>query len=189
VQIISTIHDATIVNTGWKDKKTNMEVKKAYAVVQYNKFMKGIDRADQYLSYYSVLRITVKWSKKVVLNLLNCVLFNTFFMHRTLNTNKKMKYKNFLHDVGRYGILEVENQSESSSDDLSCQRSKQNQGGLNRTRQADSPWISEYTNLKKLLLVRRKKRRILQDSVKCKFFVVLLHRGSCFEKYPSVTNY
>ena len=52
VRIISTIHDAKIVNTGRKDGKTNMEMKKPYAVVQYNKFMKGIDRADQYLSYY-----------------------------------------------------------------------------------------------------------------------------------------
>ena len=41
-----------------------MEINKPYAVVQYNKFMKGLDRADQYLSFYSVLRKTVKWSKK-----------------------------------------------------------------------------------------------------------------------------
>jgi hypothetical protein len=45
-------------------------------------------RADQYLSFYPLLRKTVKWSKKVVLYLLNCALFNTFFVHRTLNTNK-----------------------------------------------------------------------------------------------------
>jgi len=50
---------------------------------------------------------------------------------------------------------------------VNCQRSKQHQGGLNRTRQADSPGISEYTNLKKLFLVGREKRSILQDSVKC----------------------
>ena len=36
---ISTIHDATVVSTGQKDRKTNMEIKKPYAVVQYNKFM------------------------------------------------------------------------------------------------------------------------------------------------------
>jgi len=59
--MISTIHEATIVNTRQKDKKTNVEIKKPYAVVQYNKFMKGVDSADQYLSYYSVLRKTVKW--------------------------------------------------------------------------------------------------------------------------------
>jgi hypothetical protein len=37
----------TTVNTGRKDRKMNKEIKKPYAVVQYNKFIKGIDRADQ----------------------------------------------------------------------------------------------------------------------------------------------
>jgi len=64
VRMISAMHDATVVNTGRKDRKTNMEIKKPYAVVQYNKFIKDIDKADQYLSYYSVLKETVKWSKK-----------------------------------------------------------------------------------------------------------------------------
>jgi hypothetical protein len=32
--MISTIHDATIVNMRRKDRKINMEVKKPYAVVQ-----------------------------------------------------------------------------------------------------------------------------------------------------------
>jgi hypothetical protein len=58
--MISTIHDTTIVNTGRKERKRNMEIKKPYTVVQCNKFMKGIERPDQYLSYYSVLRKTVK---------------------------------------------------------------------------------------------------------------------------------
>ena len=58
--MISTIHDATIVNKGRKDRKTNMEIKKPYAVVQYNKFVNDVDRADQYLSLYSLLRKTVK---------------------------------------------------------------------------------------------------------------------------------
>ena len=54
VRMISMIHEATIVNTGRKERKRNMEIKKPYAVVQYNKFMKGVDRGDQYLSYYSI---------------------------------------------------------------------------------------------------------------------------------------
>jgi len=86
--MISTIHDTTIVNKGRKDKKTNVEITKPYAVGQNNKFIKGVDRADHYLSLYSFLRKTVKWSKKVVLYLLNCALFNTFFVYRTLNTKK-----------------------------------------------------------------------------------------------------
>jgi len=79
VRMISTIHEATIVNTGLKDRKTNIEIKKPYAFVQYNKFMKGTDRAEQYLSFYSLLRKTVKWLKKVVLYALNCALLNAFF--------------------------------------------------------------------------------------------------------------
>jgi len=50
---------------------------------------------------------------------------------------------------------------------LNCLRSKHHQGGLNRTRQADSTVISEYTNFKKLLVVGREKGSILQDRVKC----------------------
>jgi hypothetical protein len=40
--MISTIHDTTIVDKGRKERKTNMEIKKSYAVVQYNKFLKGV---------------------------------------------------------------------------------------------------------------------------------------------------
>jgi len=118
VRMTSTIHEATIVNTQQNDRKTNMEIKKPYALVQYNKFMNGVEWADQYLNYYSVLRKTVKWSKKVVLYLLNCALFNTIFVYRTLNTNKTIKYKNFLHEVGRSWISEDQNRRESNSDDL-----------------------------------------------------------------------
>jgi hypothetical protein len=45
--------------------------------------MKGIDRADKYLNYYSVVRKGVKWSKKMVLYLINCALFNAFCVYRT----------------------------------------------------------------------------------------------------------
>jgi hypothetical protein len=65
VQMISMIREVTIVNTGRKDRKTNTEMKKPYAVVQYNKLMKGIDQAHQCLSFYSVLWKTIKCPKKL----------------------------------------------------------------------------------------------------------------------------
>ena len=46
--MVSMIHDATNANKGRKDSKTNMEIKKPYAVGQYNKLIKGVDRTDQY---------------------------------------------------------------------------------------------------------------------------------------------
>ena len=85
--MVSTIHEATIGNTGRKDRKTNTEIKMPYALVQYNKFMKGVDRADQYLSYYSVLRKTIKLSKKSGTVSSKLCSLQHIFVHRTLNTN------------------------------------------------------------------------------------------------------
>jgi hypothetical protein len=99
VQMISTIHESTIINTRQKDGKTNMEIKKHYVVFQYDKFMKGIDRADQYLNFYSVLRNTVKWSIKVVMYLLNRVLFNAYFVQDTKYKQKSKVQE--LHARGR----------------------------------------------------------------------------------------
>ena len=62
--MISTIHDATTVNKGRKDRKTKMEIKKPYPIFRCNKFIKDVDRADQHLSYYSVLKKTVKMVEK-----------------------------------------------------------------------------------------------------------------------------
>ena len=60
VDMISTLHNTTLVNAGRKDKKTNVEIRKPYCIVQYNKFTKRVDMADQYLSYYSIEGKTVK---------------------------------------------------------------------------------------------------------------------------------
>ena len=55
-----------------------MEIKKPYAVVQYNNFIMCVDRVVLYPGYYLFLNKAVKWSKKVVLCLLKCRLVNHF---------------------------------------------------------------------------------------------------------------
>ena len=69
--------------------------------------------------------------------------------------------------VGRCWISESRVQPNQVLITFSCQKSKQHQGGLNRTHQADSSGISEYTNWKKSLLVGMEERIILQVVVKC----------------------
>ena len=166
VWMISMIHSATVVNTGRRDRKTDKEIKKPY-VVQYNKFMKGIDRADQYLSFYSVRRKSVKSPKKVVFYLLNCALFNAFFVYRTLNTKKKVKYKNFPHKVGRSRISEVQNWSESSSDDLQLPEKQTTPRGPKQDPPGRLSRQFRIPKLEKSLVVGRGKRSILQDGVLC----------------------
>jgi len=50
VNIISTIHNSTMVDVPRRNEGVK---KKLICIFQYNMFMKGVDRADQYLSYYS----------------------------------------------------------------------------------------------------------------------------------------
>ena len=89
------------------------------------------------------------------------------FLPTTLNTNKKMKYKNFLHEVARSCISAVQNPIDSSSNELQWpEKQPTPRGPKKEPPQADSLWISANTNWTKLLLVGRA-RSILQDSIKC----------------------
>jgi len=86
VKLINVTHDATVVNTGRKDRRTGSDIKKPYVVFQYNKIIKDVDRTDMYLTYYSVLRKTVKWLNVYArLCTLQCI-----FVYKTLNTNKNI---------------------------------------------------------------------------------------------------
>ena len=156
VQMISTIHDATTVNT-------NLGIQKSCAVVQYNKFTKDIDGADQYLSFYSLWRKTVKWPN-VPAKL--CTL-QGIFVHKPLNTNKKWSTRTSctVWQGTRYQKSSI--QPSPVLMNFNGQKSNQHQAGLSRTPQKDWPEISASTNWKKLLMVGKARRSILHDSVKC----------------------
>jgi len=68
-----------------------MEIKKPYSVVQYHKFIKGVDRADQYITYYTVLKKTKMVKKSGTVSAKLCAL-QRIFVYRTLHTNKVQEY-------------------------------------------------------------------------------------------------
>ncbi|CAK9829883.1 PiggyBac transposable element-derived protein 4 [Anthophora retusa] len=115
VYMISTIHSAELTNTTKVHWKTKQAIIKPQSVIEYNKYMMGVDLADQFLSYYSILRKTVKWTKKTVLFLLNCALFNAYRLYVEFNGNT-IRYKQFLHAVGRLWIEEYSSAQNVSSD-------------------------------------------------------------------------
>jgi hypothetical protein len=90
-------------------------------------------------------------------------------MYRTLNTNKKGKYKNFLHKLGRSWVSEVQDRSESKSNDLQLPEKQTTPRGPKKVpaRQPLQCFQNIQTGKKKKLVVGREKRSILQDSVKC----------------------
>jgi hypothetical protein len=92
-----------------------------------------------------------------------CALPCTYYVQNTKH-KQKWKYKALLLKIRRSWISNIQNTTEFVMKFI-CQRSKQQQGGLNRTCQAGSSGISEYTNWKEFLLVGREERNILQGDV------------------------
>lgn len=85
VRMISSIQNANLIDT-WKNRKTRNAILKPKCIMDYNNFMKGVNRADQFLSYYPIYYgKTIKWTKKVALYLINCALFNSFKVYEEIN--------------------------------------------------------------------------------------------------------
>lgn len=87
--MISTSPSADILESHNIDWVTKQKIWKLICVDDYNKFIKGVDWVDKYLSYYSIVRCTKKWTKKTVIFIINCALFNVFNVYRTLNPRSK----------------------------------------------------------------------------------------------------
>lgn len=69
------------------------EVKeKPVPIIQYNKFMSGIDRQDQMLSYYPCERKTVRWPTKLGIHILQISLQNAFHLYNTYSGKKMTLY-------------------------------------------------------------------------------------------------
>lgn len=53
--MVSTIHSGELTNTKKVHWKTKVEIRKPQSVIDYNKYMMGVDLADQFLSYFSIM--------------------------------------------------------------------------------------------------------------------------------------
>lgn len=59
--------------------RRQQEIKKPEAILNYNRFMSGIDRKDQMMSYYPCERKTLRWYKKLGIHIIYMCLINSFF--------------------------------------------------------------------------------------------------------------
>ena len=100
---VSTIHDDCSV---LKERHSRLvsggteEICKPYAIDQYNKFMGGVDKQDQFLSYYGFSRRTVKWWKKVFFHLLDTAVVNAYITYtHSQQSSKKLTHVQFMHYI------------------------------------------------------------------------------------------
>lgn len=71
---------------------------KPVEVDEYNRYMSGIDRSDQMMSYYSCPRRTVRWYKKVIFHVLDMMLWNSFHIYKK-HCVPQARFLNFRDDI------------------------------------------------------------------------------------------
>ena len=72
VLMMSSMHKAEMADTGKRDRHGAV-IRKPSVICDYNKHMGGVDRNDELLGFYTSLRKTLKWYKKLAFHL-------TFFL-------------------------------------------------------------------------------------------------------------
>ena len=92
--MLTTIHkdDVVAVERRSQQSDTGRElVQKPKAIVEYNKYMGGVDRADQFLSYYRFSHRTVKWWRRAFFFLLDMAVVNSYVLYTFNNPNSKAR--------------------------------------------------------------------------------------------------
>ncbi|XP_045783762.1 piggyBac transposable element-derived protein 4-like [Maniola jurtina] len=84
VLMISTEHHSNLVDSRNRRGQVSQKPK---VIVSYNKFMKGVDRKDQMLSYYPFYTKSTRWYRKMLLHVMQVMLLNSYLMF-----NQQMKY-------------------------------------------------------------------------------------------------
>lgn len=85
VRMISTGHKHQMVEV---TNRRGVKSKKPECIVSYNKYMSGIDRSDQMLSYYASTTKTIKWYRKVFFRLVDICIWNAFYLYRKQKDQK-----------------------------------------------------------------------------------------------------
>ncbi|XP_013420996.1 piggyBac transposable element-derived protein 4-like [Lingula anatina] len=95
VHLISTIEQAEMTPTGRNIPGTNTPIVVPSIVREYNRFMGGVDRSDQMVSYSTFNARTLKWWKRVTFHVISLAVLNAYLLYKTVTTGNPMLHRVF----------------------------------------------------------------------------------------------
>ena len=84
VPMLSTVHDDAMITKARRTRQAEggrEEVRKPVMVEEYNKYMGGVDKSDQLLSYYGFSHRTVKWWRRAFFHLIDLAVVNAYILY------------------------------------------------------------------------------------------------------------
>jgi len=91
VMMLSTFHSGKMIDSG-KTNRQGERIRKPDSVLSYNQHMCGVDRTDQLTSYYSPLRKSLRWYRKVVLHFFDLALINSYILYKKTGGRKDQSW-------------------------------------------------------------------------------------------------
>ena len=102
VTVLTTIHDGSTVDTQRRSRDApggHATIRKPTAVAEYNKYMGGVDLADQLVTYYGFEHRSLKWWKKLFFFLMETAVVNSYILYCDRNPNKKNRYSHLKFSI------------------------------------------------------------------------------------------
>ena len=116
VYMISTCHAATEQWTGKNNRTDGTPIYKPSVIVDYISKMGGVDLSDQLLTYYSFLRKSCKWWRKLFVHLLNMLILNAYILNKKFG-NQKINHIEYREYIAGYLIKKAKGNSADIDED------------------------------------------------------------------------
>lgn len=195
VYMLSTKHsNAQMVDTGKKriqkgGKRDEKNTMKPQCVIEYNQGMGGVDRQDQRLACFPVMRKFLKGYRKIFFYMVDIAMFNSFALFCKLKSTK-MEYSSYRLDIAEQLLQNV-----TLPDYISRGRPAQSDTPLRLQSKFWAHFPKHISPTKKKnhptrickVCFSHKKRS--ETTWECKKCLVALHVPECFEVYHTLHNY
>lgn len=100
VSVLSTIHTGSFYITNRTERATGDPIVIPTCILDYNKHMGGVDRADQLAKYYTITRKSFKWWKKLAMHVINMMITNAYILYKKM-VPKALSQYDFRKEVAR----------------------------------------------------------------------------------------
>ena len=178
-------------------QKSGNAVMKPTCILDYNRYMSGVDHLDQISSYYPCARKTVKWSKKLVLHLLHLAVMNGFILYKKYNrgiTSVLDFLMAVIRDMPHVSVEATESEATDSAPTQAFRAARKDPltrliGSVSKPKLAPIPPVGGKTFHKKLCRVCFRKKKRSETRYYCEDCKIPVHKGECYNAYHSKKYY
>lgn len=186
VWMLSTVNGPEFVETEKKDHKTGQNKLKPSCVVNYNKSMGAVDKADMMLSSVQCIRKTMKWYKKVFFHLTDLCVLNAKAIYEIKKEQKTPLAKFHLELIRQlldkfHGQTDIPRTPKQETPFRLENKEGHYPGFLGATERKETP------QRRCVVCTANSKRKMTR--IRCKKCDVALCMVPCFEKYHTLRKY